>query len=113
MSRTAIHPLTTPNTILAFKAGRAFRREGSNFVDPSPEKGALLIEREDDELLHLLWKNRTTQDTVEVRTNLGCLCPTDAQQRTVGSHPLPDRCDVYACQRGGQWARLRPEVLIF
>ncbi|KZS93577.1 adhesion regulating molecule [Sistotremastrum niveocremeum HHB9708] len=47
-------------TLLSFKAGRSFRREGSSFVDASPVKGSLELLRGDDELLHLLWKNRAT-----------------------------------------------------
>jgi len=46
--------------LLAFKAGRAFRREGSNLVEPSPVKGAILLTNGDDGLLHFIWKNRTT-----------------------------------------------------
>ena len=57
--------LTGPTTVLAFKAGRAFRRGDTNFVDPNPEKGALVIDREDD-MVHLLWKNRETGSTDEV-----------------------------------------------
>ncbi|KII86922.1 hypothetical protein PLICRDRAFT_31067 [Plicaturopsis crispa FD-325 SS-3] len=45
--------------LLAFKAGRAFRREGTNFVDPDPAKGAIVLKKEDG-LLHFIWKNRTT-----------------------------------------------------
>ncbi|KAF7314393.1 Adhesion regulating molecule [Mycena kentingensis (nom. inval.)] len=47
------------STLLAFKAGRAFRRENSNTVDPSPTKGAIQLQM-DDGLLHFQWKNRTT-----------------------------------------------------
>nr|GAT58772.1 adhesion regulating molecule [Mycena chlorophos] len=46
-------------TLLAFKAGRAFRREGTNTVEPSPTKGAVVVTTEDG-LLHFTWKNRTT-----------------------------------------------------
>jgi hypothetical protein len=53
--------------ILAFKAGRAFRREGTNFVDADPIKGAIVLSRGDDDLLHFLWKNRTTDRVEEVR----------------------------------------------
>ena len=60
-------PLTEPSTILAFKAGRAFRREGSNIVEPRPDKGAVVIERGEDEELHFMWKNRVTEETEEVR----------------------------------------------
>ncbi|KAL1748048.1 proteasome complex subunit Rpn13 ubiquitin receptor-domain-containing protein [Schizophyllum fasciatum] len=52
-------------TLLAFKAGRALRREGSNFVDPSPTKGAVMLVRGEDELLHFMWKNRATNDVEE------------------------------------------------
>jgi hypothetical protein len=60
-------PLTERSTILAFKAGRAFRRGGTNIVEPSADKGAIVIERGEDELLHFMWKNRGTEDTEEVR----------------------------------------------
>ena len=59
-------PLTERSTILAFKAGRAFRREGTNIVEPSADKGAIVIERGEDELLHFMWKNRESEETVEV-----------------------------------------------
>ncbi|KAI0648040.1 proteasome complex subunit Rpn13 ubiquitin receptor-domain-containing protein [Trametes meyenii] len=47
-------------TRLAFKAGRAFRRGNTNFVDPDPTKGAILLQSGEDGLLHFIWKNRTT-----------------------------------------------------
>ncbi|KAF9481179.1 adhesion regulating molecule [Pholiota conissans] len=50
--------------LLAFKAGRAFRTEGSNTVVPSGTKGAILLTSGDDGLLHFIWKNRVT-NTVE------------------------------------------------
>jgi hypothetical protein len=59
-------PLTERSTILAFKAGRAFRREGTNIVEPSVDKGAIVIERGEDDLLHFMWKNRESEETVEV-----------------------------------------------
>ncbi|KAI9509213.1 adhesion regulating molecule [Russula earlei] len=58
-------PLTERSTILAFKAGRAFRREGTNVVEPRADKGAVVIERGDDEELHFMWKNRETEETEE------------------------------------------------
>jgi len=67
-------PLTERSTILAFKAGRAFRREGTNIVEPSVDKGAIVIERGDDELLHFMWKNRESEETEEDLI----LFPTDA-----------------------------------
>jgi hypothetical protein len=51
--------------LLAFKAGRAFRREGTNFVDPSPTKGAIVLLSGEDGLLHFVWKNRTTGESEE------------------------------------------------
>ncbi|KAJ7069887.1 adhesion regulating molecule [Mycena amicta] len=47
------------DVLLALKAGRAFRQENSNTVDPSPTKGAIILTIEDG-LLHFTWKNRTT-----------------------------------------------------
>ncbi|KAH9042068.1 adhesion regulating molecule [Lactarius pseudohatsudake] len=72
-------PLTERSTILAFKAGRAFRREGTNIVEPSADKGAIIIERGEDELLHFKWKNRITEETEEDLI----LFPTDASFVTV------------------------------
>jgi hypothetical protein len=56
--------------MLAFKAGRALRRGGTNFVDPSPEKGAIILYQGDDDLMHFIWKNRTTNAVEEVKTHL-------------------------------------------
>lgn len=53
---------------LAFKAGRAFRREGTNFIDPSPTKGAIMLQTGEDGLLHFMWKNRLTNEVEEVRS---------------------------------------------
>ncbi|KAG6917461.1 hypothetical protein DXG01_002438 [Tephrocybe rancida] len=52
-------------TLLAFKAGRAYRRPGTNFVDARPEKGAIVLTNGDDGLLHFIWKNRTTGNVEE------------------------------------------------
>lgn len=57
-------------TLLAFKAGRAFRREGSNLVEPSATKGAILLQNGDDGLLHFIWKNRVTNSVEEVGMHL-------------------------------------------
>ncbi|KIK69613.1 hypothetical protein GYMLUDRAFT_33991 [Collybiopsis luxurians FD-317 M1] len=65
--------MSDSDILLAFKAGRAFRRGGTNFVDPNPAKGAVILKKEDD-LLHFLWKNRTTG---EVEEDL-ILFPSDA-----------------------------------
>ncbi|KAG6844254.1 hypothetical protein H0H87_008426 [Tephrocybe sp. NHM501043] len=51
--------------LLAFKAGRAYRRPGTNFVDARPEKGAIILTNGEDGLLHFQWKNRTTASIEE------------------------------------------------
>lgn len=58
----------TQRFILAFKAGRALRRDGTNFVDPKPEKGAIILYDGEDDLLHFVWKDRTSGNIGEVRT---------------------------------------------
>ena len=57
-------------TLLAFKAGRAFRREGTNIVEPSPVKGAIYITNGEDGLLHFIWKDRVTNNIEEVRFSI-------------------------------------------
>ena len=52
--------------LLAFKAGRALRREGTNSVDHDPTKGAIYLFNEADGLMHLKWMNRSTNDFEEV-----------------------------------------------
>ncbi|KAF8650142.1 hypothetical protein AX16_005377 [Volvariella volvacea WC 439] len=61
-------------TLLAFKAGRAFRREGTSVVEPDTRKGAISLTNGEDGLLHFLWTNRATN---EVEEDL-ILFPTDA-----------------------------------
>jgi hypothetical protein len=56
----------TRQYLLAFKAGRAFRRGETNFVDPSPEKGAIILFQGDDDLMHFIWKSRATNNVEEV-----------------------------------------------
>jgi len=59
----SIRKMTEP--LLAFKAGRAFRREGTNFVDPSPTRGVIALSAGEDGLLHFIWKNRVTGESEE------------------------------------------------
>lgn len=82
-------PLTERSTIIAFKAGRAFRREGTNIVEPSPDKGAIVIERGEDDLLHFMWKNRVTEETEEVFTSY-ITSDSLLADHTLGSHFVPD-----------------------
>lgn len=51
---------------IAFKAGRAFRREGTNVVEPNAAKGAIVLRNGEDGLLHFIWKNRVTDNAEEV-----------------------------------------------
>ncbi|KAG8995226.1 hypothetical protein FRB94_009335 [Tulasnella sp. JGI-2019a] len=52
--------------IVSFKAGRAQRREGTNWVDPSPTKGLVsIVPGQDDGLLHLYWVNRENNNVEE------------------------------------------------
>ncbi|KAJ2935162.1 hypothetical protein H1R20_g1928, partial [Candolleomyces eurysporus] len=64
----------TPDTLLAFKAGRAFRTGDTNSVVADPAKGAVLLTNGEDGLLHFIWKNR---DTNNIEEDL-ILFPTDA-----------------------------------
>lgn len=52
--------LTDSQTLLAFKAGRSFRRAGTNFVDANLTKGAIVLSNNDDGLLHFMWKEHAT-----------------------------------------------------
>ncbi|KAF9233306.1 adhesion regulating molecule [Melanogaster broomeanus] len=57
--------LTDARTLLAFKAGRSFRRGSTNFVDASPTKGAIMLSNSEDSLLRFVWKERTTGNIEE------------------------------------------------
>ena len=61
--------------LLAFKAGRSFRREGTNFIDANPTKGAISLYYEDG-LLHFKWQNRETGvvEDVRFRLQISALC---------------------------------------
>ena len=88
--------------LLAFKAGRAFRREGTNIVEPSPTKGAILITKGDDDLLHFIWKNRTTDQPEEASFSyVYRLCRVNEENRILFSSPLMQRLPKYHNQRGG------------
>jgi 26S proteasome regulatory subunit N13 len=53
--------------MLSIKAGRAFRRESTSWVDPQPSKGLLALAPGDDGLLHFTWKNRETNNIEDVQ----------------------------------------------
>ncbi|KAI6111573.1 adhesion regulating molecule [Pisolithus croceorrhizus] len=71
--------LTDSQTLLAFKAGRSFRRGSSSFVDADPTKGAIVLSNGDDGLLHFMWKERPSGN---VREDL-ILFPGDARMERV------------------------------
>ncbi|KAG8930855.1 hypothetical protein FRC02_003596 [Tulasnella sp. 418] len=51
---------------IAFKAGRAFRRGDTNWVDPDPRKGLVSVRLgREDNLLHFYWANRQNNDIEE------------------------------------------------
>jgi len=83
--------------LMAFKAGRAFRREGTNYVDPSPTKGAIILVSGDDGLLHFMWKNRSTDEIEEVRLKIECpiSLPYLYDAHTVGFNLVPGRCYLH------------------
>ncbi|TFK40600.1 proteasome complex subunit Rpn13 ubiquitin receptor-domain-containing protein [Crucibulum laeve] len=67
------------DTLLAFKAGRAFRRDGSNIIEPNPTKGAIVLSNGEDGLLHFIWRNRTTNVDEEAGDEMDLiLFPSDA-----------------------------------
>jgi len=51
--------------LVSFKAGKAVRREGTNWVDPLPTKGLVSIAPSDDGLLHFYWANRESSSMEE------------------------------------------------
>ena len=88
----------TQRFILAFKAGRALRRDGTNFVDPKPEKGAIILYDGEDDLLHFVWKDRTTGNVGEVcfalllRRSSGSAGYIAETHICVGSNHVRGRC---------------------
>ncbi|KAG8762176.1 hypothetical protein FRC11_010637 [Ceratobasidium sp. 423] len=44
--------------LFGIKAGRAFRRGGTNFIDSESTRGTLFLEAGDDDLLYLRWRAR-------------------------------------------------------
>ncbi|KAI6035814.1 adhesion regulating molecule [Pisolithus marmoratus] len=71
--------LTDSQTLLAFKAGRSFRRGNTSFVDADATKGAVVLSNGDDGLLHFMWKERPSGT---VREDL-ILFPGDARMEKV------------------------------
>jgi hypothetical protein len=53
--------------MLSIKAGRAFRRESTSWVEPQPSRGLLALAPGDDGLLHFTWRNRETDSVEDVQ----------------------------------------------
>jgi hypothetical protein len=68
------------------KAGRAFRREGTNFVDAEPAKGALVLEAGNDGLLYLRW--RTRDGSTSTREDLVSSSPCAVANFTTSCIPI-------------------------
>lgn len=73
--------------LLAFKAGKSFRRESSNLVDPVETKGLIIITRGEDELLHFQWQNRTNGEVEDVRSTRQSV--TGRTNHLIGPHNIP------------------------
>ena len=77
--------MSTAEYRIAFKAGRMFRRSPtSKFVDPDARKGAIILQNGDDGLLHFIWKNRSTNESEEVRVFAVAYCWYSARERVKG-----------------------------
>lgn len=101
-------------TRLAFKAGRAFRRGNTNFVDPDPTKGAILLQNGEDGLLHFIWKNRTNDDAEEVHPAV--LATWQCSDMTAGDckgpYLVPGRRDFPEGRAICVGPDVRPQVLL-
>ncbi|KAG8214880.1 adhesion regulating molecule [Butyriboletus roseoflavus] len=89
--------LTDSQTLLAFKAGRSFRRVGTNFVDANPTKGAIVLSNSDDGFLRFMWKERATGSLGEDLI----LLPGDATFQKVTQAP-DERTYVLRFESSGQ-----------
>ncbi|KAG9124508.1 hypothetical protein FRC07_011362 [Ceratobasidium sp. 392] len=74
------------NQVFTIRAGRAFRREGTGFVDADPAKGDLSLEFGDDELLHLRWRTRDGSTSSREDTDL-VVFPSDASLEKISNDP--------------------------
>ncbi|ELU44038.1 proteasome complex subunit rpn13 ubiquitin receptor domain-containing protein [Rhizoctonia solani AG-1 IA] len=72
--------------LFSIKAGRAFRREGSNFIDSESTRGTLVLEAGDDDLLYLRWRARdgdiSTREDLEL-----VIFPSDAKLERISEDP--------------------------
>lgn len=97
-------------TMLNIKAGRAFRRGDSTWVDPQPAKGTLALAPGDDGLLHLTWKNRDTNNVEDVNFNV--LSHFAQLDISPGLDYYPRRRVISSCGRCTFWTRFRLKIRI-
>ncbi|CAE6347523.1 unnamed protein product [Rhizoctonia solani] len=72
--------------LFSIKAGRAFRREGTNFIDSESTRGTLVLEAGDDDLLYLRWRAR--DGDISARGDLELVIfPSDAKLEKISNDP--------------------------
>ncbi|KAJ1310103.1 hypothetical protein OPQ81_006851 [Rhizoctonia solani] len=71
--------------LFRIKAGRAFRREGTNFIDSESTRGTLSLETDDD-LLYLRWRARDGDTSTKEDLEL-VIFPSDAKLEKISSDP--------------------------
>ncbi|CAE7127448.1 unnamed protein product [Rhizoctonia solani] len=72
--------------LFSIKAGRAFRREGSNFIDSESARGTLLLEAGEDDLLYLRWRTRDGDTSTREDLEL-VVFPSDATLEKISNDP--------------------------
>ncbi|KDN51591.1 hypothetical protein RSAG8_00136, partial [Rhizoctonia solani AG-8 WAC10335] len=72
--------------LFSIKAGRAFRREGTNFIDSESARGTLLLEAGEDDLLYLRWRTRDGDTSAREDLEL-VIFPSDATLERVSNDP--------------------------
>ncbi|CAE6427171.1 unnamed protein product [Rhizoctonia solani] len=72
--------------LFSIKAGRAFRREGTNFIDSESTRGTLLLEAGEDDLLYLRWRTRDGDTSTREDLEL-VVFPSDATLKKISDDP--------------------------
>ncbi|CAE6523974.1 unnamed protein product [Rhizoctonia solani] len=72
--------------LVSIKAGRAFRREGTNFIDSESTRGTLLLEAGEDDLLYLRWRTRDGDTSAREDLEL-VVFPPDATLKKISNDP--------------------------
>ncbi|CAE6520061.1 unnamed protein product [Rhizoctonia solani] len=72
--------------LFSVKTGRAFRREGTNFIDSESTRGTLFLEAGDDDLLYLRWRARDGDTSTREDLEL-VIFPSDAKLEKISNDP--------------------------